>query len=118
MEVLSASDIVDACFIALVDICSGIATGVDFDDRLIGLGCSLCTRQSESWDFSMMAFYVNLALFASNPGTRYLNELLLVTHEGTGPYTRNGSRLFITVRSSGLCRSNFSDSASGGNHLV
>ena len=68
--------------------------------------------------FSMMAFYVNLALFASNPGTRYLNELLLVTHEGTGPYTRNGSRLFITVRSSGLCRSNFSDSATGGNHLV
>jgi len=104
--------IVDARFIALIDTALESPLGQISMVPLLAWIANSAPAHLKATYFAVMASFTNLALSASQLGTRYLNELFVVTRETRDPVTHAVSTaadytalgpLLITVIVLGLC---------------
>ena len=79
----ATNGIVDARFIALVDTAAESPLGQVSMIPLLAWIARNAPSNLKATFFAVMASFVNLALSASNLGTRYLNEIFVVTREVT-----------------------------------
>lgn len=104
--------IVDARFIALIDTALESPLGQISMVPLLAWIANSAPAHLKATYFAVMASFTNLALSASQLGTRYLNEFFVVTRETRDPVTHAVSTaadytelgpLLITVIALGLC---------------